>query len=224
MKIIIYSILSFYAWFLNIIFPEKCLWCSRRGDILCDTCIGKIRLAERQTEDGINTLYDYRDPIIKQAIWALKYSRRRHLGEKLGHLLYESLIEECADMKQYSPGSPLYIVPVPISNSRQKKRGYNQAEVIAMHFCARGGKINFELKNNLVTKKVETVPQAKISNRAERFRNIKGVFEVKHKEIIRGRTIIIIDDVTTTGATIMEIIKILKKAGAKKVVGFTLAH
>ena len=54
--------------------------------------------------------------------------------------------------------------------------------------------------------------------------NVRGVFEIKNPEIVKGRTIVVIDDVTTTGGTISEIIKILKKAGAKKVVGFAVAH
>ncbi|MEK7106073.1 MAG: phosphoribosyltransferase family protein, partial [Patescibacteria group bacterium] len=64
----------------------------------------------------------------------------------------------------------------------------------------------------------------RITNRNERLKNVKGVFEIKNPEVVKGRTIIIIDDVTTTGGTIKEILKLLKNSGAKKAVGFTVAH
>ena len=82
----------------------------------------------------------------------------------------------------------------------------------------------FELKNHIVFKKIDTLPQAKITNRKRRLENVRGVFDIKNPENIKGKTIIIIDDVTTTGGTILEIMKILKKSGAKKVIGFAVAH
>ncbi len=209
---------------LDILFPERCIGCHIRGNILCNNCISKIRNAERETENSIVALYDYRDPIIKRAIWKLKYHNRRHLGEKLGQLLYDGLVEDISDLKQYMGNNPIYVIAVPISPNRMKKRGYNQAEVIARNFCICGGKEVLELKKNLVIKKGETIPQAKITNRTKRLNNVHGVFGIKNPEQVVGKTIIVIDDVTTTGATLTEIIKLLKKSGAKRVVGFAVAH
>jgi competence protein ComFC len=209
---------------IEILFPTKCLGCSIKNEILCDNCISKIDQAERETENNIVAVFDYRNPIIKKAIWELKYHHKHYLGKKLGQLLYESLIEDISNMKIEVAGREIYVIPVPISNKKTKKRGYNQALAIAKGFCDSAEKGVFELKNGVVIKKVETIPQAKITNRKRRLENVRGVFEIKNKEIIRGRTIIVIDDVTTTGGTINEIIKILKKAGAKRVVGFAVAH
>jgi ComF family protein len=203
------------------------LGCDNRGAILCDNCIASVRRAERETDSHIIAGYDYRDPLIKKAVWNLKYYRRIHLGNKLGVMLYDVLLEDISDMREYAKGQPIYVIPVPLSKSRQKVRGYNQADRIARSFCSIGNRDSetiFELQNDVVMKKTNTLPQARIANRNERLSNIKGAFEVKNQAQISGRTIIVIDDVTTTGGTLLEIIKILKKAGAKKVVGFAVAH
>lgn len=209
---------------LDICFPSKCIGCKTKNEILCDKCIINIQLAERETEKNILAVFDYRDLLIKKAIWELKYHHKRYLGEKLGQLLYEYLIEDIAELKMEVPGRSIYVIPVPISNKKTKLRGYNQALFIAKGFCSCVNDKTFEIKNNIILKKKETLPQAKITNRKRRLENIKGVFRIKDETIVKGRTFIIIDDVTTTGGTIVEIMKLLKKAGAKKVMGFTVAH
>ncbi|MFA5773726.1 MAG: phosphoribosyltransferase family protein [Candidatus Paceibacterota bacterium] len=209
---------------LDILFPTNCLGCQVKNEILCNNCVQKIQLAERETSVDILAVFDYRDLVIKKAIWELKYHRKRYLGEKLGQLLYEFFIEDISDMKIDVSGRSIYVIPTPISNKKTKMRGYNQALAIAKGFCNRAEIGVFELKDKVVIKKIDNIPQAKISSRKRRLENVRGVFEIKNLEIIKGRTIIIVDDVTTTGGTISEIIKILKKAGAKKVVGFAVAH
>lgn len=209
---------------LDILFPIKCLGCETKNQILCDNCISKIKPAERETERDILALFDYRDTIIKKAIWELKYHNKRYLGKKLGQLLYESMIEEIADLRTMTSGRSIFVVPVPISNIKNKKRGYNQAHIIAKEFCGSAPFNIFKLQNKIVIKKIETIPQARIHERKRRLKNVHGVFEVKNEYLVKGRTFIVIDDVTTTGGTINEIIKILKKAGAKKVIGLAVAH
>lgn len=213
-----------FSLLLEILFPSRCLGCKKKGKILCESCIDGIRLAERPTEEKIMALYDYRDPLVKQAIWKLKYYHSPYLGRKLGELLYSSFLEEIQLLQMFSAGSPIYIVPVPISNDKRKVRGYNQSEIIARGFCNFADTNLFTLKKDIICKKANTIPQARIENRAKRLKNIKGAFEIKNVEHIIGKTIIVIDDVTTTGGTLGEMIKILKKSGAKKVVGFAVAH
>jgi len=209
---------------INILFPIKCLGCEAKDDILCDNCIQKIRIVERETDRNILAVFDYRDPLIKKSIWELKYHHKRYIGEKLGLLLYEFLIEDIADLKIEVSGRSIYVVPVPISNKKTKVRGYNQSFSISKGFCDQAERGIFELKNKIIFKKIDTIPQAKITNRKRRLENVHGVFGIKNNEDIKGRTIIVIDDVTTTGGTISEIMRILKKAGAKKVIGFAVAH
>jgi len=209
---------------INILFPIKCLGCGIKDEILCDNCVKKIQLNERETCENITALFDYRDPLIKKAVWELKYHHKKYLGEKLGQLLYDSLIEEISDLKIEVPNRTIYVIPVPISHKRTKNRGYNQSFVIAKGFCNQASPGIFEIKDKIIIKKIDTEPQAKITNKKRRLKNIQGVFEIKSKDEVKGRTIIIIDDVTTTGGTIGEIMKVLKKAKAKNVFGFTVAH
>jgi competence protein ComFC len=209
---------------IDLLFPVKCLGCGKKEEIFCNNCIGKIHGAERETSSNILAVFDYRDKIIKKAIWELKYHHKRYLGEKLGLLLYEFLSEDISDMKIEVSGRSIYVIPVPISRGKTRLRGYNQSLYIARGFCSLSPVGTFEIKNNIVFKKRNTIPQARIESRRERLENVRGVFEIKNKDIIKGRTVIIIDDVTTTGGTMSEIMKILKSAGAKKVIGFAVAH
>lgn len=209
---------------LETLFPTKCLGCEEKNEILCNNCLVKISLAERETEDNILAVFDYRDPIIKKAVWELKYHHKRYIGERLGQLLYEYMLEEISNIRVLVSGRPILVIPVPISNKKTKLRGYNQSLFIAKGFCDASEVGVFELKKDIIFKKINNIPQAKITNRKRRLENVRGVFDIKNEIVVKGRTIIVIDDVTTTGGTIGEIIKILKKSGAKKVIGFAVAH
>lgn len=209
---------------LNTLFPVKCLGCGQKDETLCDKCISKIHIAERETDRNILAVFDYRDNVIKKAIWELKYHHKKYLGEKLGGLLYAFLIEDISELKTYAGGRPIYVIPVPISNQKTKIRGYNQSLSIARGFCTSSEKSIFEIKNKIVFKKANTIPQAKIQNKKDRLKNVKGVFNIKDGKTLKGRTVIIIDDVTTTGGTINEMMRVLKNAGVKRVVGFAVAH
>lgn len=215
---------SFLYSILDLLFPEKCFRCKKRGTSFCDACVSTIRPAQRETSTTIYALYDYRDPYIKKAIWDLKYHHMFNLGRTLGKLLYEGRIEEVADIRIYTEGQPICVIPVPMSPAKLSARGYNQAEIIAKGFVLRGEKDSLELKNNIVLKTIDTTPQARITNRNIRLRNIHNVFSIKNQEQIKGRAVIVVDDVTTTGGTLTEIMKLLRKSGAKKVVGFAVAH
>ncbi|MCX6747951.1 MAG: phosphoribosyltransferase family protein [Candidatus Nomurabacteria bacterium] len=83
---------------------------------------------------------------------------------------------------------------------------------------------NFKLNKNILIKDKETIHQAHIKERKDRLKNLAGSFQVLNPEIIQNKNIILIDDVTTTGATLKEAKITLKKAGAKKIVAFTIAH
>ena len=217
---------SIYNYTLDIIAPVLCIECKKRGEILCKNCIENLRLVERETESNIFACFDYRDKIIKRVIWNLKYHNHWSFGQKLGKLLYDNMMEEVAELQIYTQGSPIIIIPVPISKPRNKIRGYNQAEKIARGFCNSSPEKIFELRNDIVAKTKETLPQAKITNRKKRLKNIRGIFDIniKYKKFLKGKTVIVIDDVTTTGGTIMEVMKILKKSGVRKVIGMAVAH
>ena len=223
MKVSFNILKSIYGSLLDLLFPKFCLGCGKAGETMCLECIRSIERVQRDSSDGIYACFDYRDPLVKKAIWDLKYHKRSSVGHLLGKLMYENQIEEVADIRIYTSGRSICVIPVPLSKSRLKFRGYNQANMLARGFCDCGEDGLFEIITDAITKK-DSPPQARINNRKRRLNNVKDCFEVVKKDAIKGRTIIVIDDVTTTGGTMTEIIKVLKKSGAKRVVGMALAH
>lgn len=223
MKSLLRVIKSTHAHLLDILLPQKCLGCLKDNFILCSNCIKSIKKSTITANPDIYACFDYQDPLVKKIIWNLKYYNRFTLGKILGKELYIHLYKEIHQIQAENQNLPIYVVPVPLSKKKQRIRGYNQAKMIAEGFCS-SQKECFVLKNNLVIKTIETIPQARMHNKNRRLKNIHGAFQIKDSQIIKGKTIIIIDDVTTTGGTIEEIMKLLKKSGAKKVVGFAVAH
>jgi len=112
------------------------------------------------------------------------------------------------------------IIPVPLCEKRAKERGYNQAELLA-HVVSK--KVNLEMNNKILLRIKQTPTQVNLSH-YERNQNMIDAFKVNNKKVIKGKTILLIDDVYTTGATIQECAKTLIIAGAKKVYALTAAH
>ncbi len=116
----------------------------------------------------------------------------------------------------------IYIVTsVPLSQKRLKKRGYNQSELVARSFCEQNALVYIPL----VEKIKDTKPQAELGY-ADRKRNVIDAYHLlpNQRKEIKGKTILLIDDVLTTGATANEVAKVLKSSGANKVVVLTFAR
>ncbi len=216
---------------LNTIFPVKCLSCGKNGKEFCSKCISDAPVAERETSKWIFPLYDYRHPAIKKALWFFKYKGKRRLAGIFAEIIYSKIIEELSDLSAMENFRNVILIPIPLSPKRLRERGYNQAELICKELIKinnlrRGADI--KLENNILIKPKETEHQARIENRTKRLKNIIGSFAVKNEnkntEPIKGRNIILIDDITTTGATLNEARKTLKQAGARKIIAFTVAH
>lgn len=111
------------------------------------------------------------------------------------------------------------IVPVPISHKRQKERGYNQSLLIAREIAQ---KTNLELMNNCLIKTKNIIEQSKL-NKEDRAQNIYGVYELKNKQLIENKKILLIDDIYTTGSTVNECSRILRKANPEKIGVLVLA-
>ena len=114
------------------------------------------------------------------------------------------------------------ITDVPLHKNRLKSRGYNQSELLAKELSQL---LNLEYMPSCLTRKIDTKPQFKLDKKKRR-ENILGAFVVnpKIKTSIKGKRIILVDDIATTGATLRECAKILKQSGVEKVIGVTLAH
>lgn len=205
----------------NLLYPQKCLNCKKDGYHLCPSCLEKIKRSNQDLTKNISALFDYRDPVIRKAIWQLKYYYKYDLAEELGQFMFNSFKQK---LTLIAEEKPVLVIPIPLSRKKKWKRGYNQSDYIARGFCSNTNPNIFCLEKNLLFKIKNTQSQAKTKNKKLRLKNIQGVFEVRNTEKIAGKTIIIIDDVVTTGGTIKEAMRVLEESGAGKIYAFTLAH
>ena len=209
---------------LDVFFPVNCLSCRERGSLLCLKCLLSSPPAERESADWIFPLFDYRHPPIKKAIWLLKYKGGRRLAKIFAEALYGRILEELGELSQFENFREPILISIPLAPKRERKRGFNQATLLCKELVKLDRDVNFILERNILIKPKDTLHQAQIENRNERLKNIIGSFVIKNPEIIKNRNIILIDDVLTTGATLTEAKKTLKKSGAKKIIAFTVAH
>jgi len=208
---------------LNIVFPHHCVGCGTRHALLCDRCIAFIPQAKNVPGDTLS-VFSYKDPTVRKAVWKLKYKGNTEMGEIFARLLYDRFLEELSEEHLFSDFYNPILVPIPLSKKRLKERGFNQSKIIAreMHKLDMG--TSFTIEKSVLYKIKDTPSQVSIKDRGDRLRNLHGTFRVKDTDTVMGRNIILIDDVTTTGATIDEARKTLMKAGAKNVIAFTVAH
>ena len=157
---------------------------------------------------------------VEQAvIFALKYGGRTDIGAILGEILYDRMISE------YDPdflaGMYDLVTPVPTHRDKQAVRGYNHADLMGKHFARRAG---LRYDPEVVIRTRPTIPMKGLGPEA-RIANIQGAFDVRARRLplIAGARILLIDDIFTTGATIDEIARILKDAGASRVDFLTFA-
>jgi competence protein ComFC len=222
---------NFLETILNIIFPVSCISCKEKGSDLCEKCLLLSREAERESADWIFPLFDYREPAIKKSIWLLKYKGKSRLAKVFANVMYGRILEELADLKAFKNFCDPILIPIPLAPKRKRERGFNQATLICDELIKLDKNNsntdtdeNFKLEKNILFKPKDTEHQARIEDRNKRLKNIVGSFIVKNPEIVKNKNIILIDDVTTTGATLSEAKKILKQSGARKIIAFTIAH
>lgn len=215
--------MGFLSTILDIVFPINCISCGESGSFLCGKCLLEAPEAERESAEWIFPLFDYRHPPVKKALWLLKYKGKVSVANTFGEVMYGRILEELSDLSVMENFTSAILIPIPLSAKRRRKRGFNQAELIAQKLVLLDS-TNFKLEKDILIKPKETEHQAKIENRAKRLKNIVGSFTVESAEKIKNRNIILIDDVTTTGATLNEARKVLKQAGARKIIAFTVAH
>jgi competence protein ComFC len=217
---------------LNIVFPVNCVSCGKRNSDLCFKCLSESREAERESADWIFPLFDYRHIPIKKSIWLLKYKNKKRIANVFAEVMYGRIIEELSELSIMKDFKNAILIPIPLSTERYKERGYNQAVLICQELIKldekNNGEKNFVLEKNILIKIKDTEHQANIKERRDRLKNLIGSFAIKNSkenlEKIKNRNIILIDDVTTTGATLNEAKKILKQSGARKIIAFTIAH
>ena len=219
---------NFKGFIFDLLFPKFCLSCQREGNYLCEDCqstLGVLNTHQKhQTHSpagGLKDLYfalPYQQPLIKNLIKLFKYQPFvKELVIPLTSLIithFQLIEKSTADFVNF------VLVPVPLERKKLKWRGFNQAEEIGKELANFFG---IPLITNCLIKIKETLPQVELSDE-ERRENIKGAFLVKDKELIKNKKILLVDDVYTTGATMEECARVLKKAGAKEVIGIVIAR
>lgn len=197
---------------LDIIFPKFCLGCGRESAYICKDC--EVFLSEVLPSKEVVSVWEY-EGIVEKAIWKIKFDGCYDIvGE---------LIEKAFGKIELNLPADTYITYVPMYIKKEKQRGFNQAELIA--------KKAGEKTNRPVVKLLEKIKDNRSQvglGPKERMENVRGVFrstcEVGDATTPQVNNVFLVDDVYTTGATMQECIKILKKAGVKNVHGFTLAR
>jgi len=213
---------TFIERLLSLILPKD-------ADILKIERMSASELAETMPEAdplpdaGHKALFHYKDPLVRAAIWEIKYKGNKIIAGKLAKLLHESIISQIADAAAFANFTDPLLVPIPASGSTIRERGFNQCELIAKELEKIDGKNTFTASFDALKKITDTPHQSKLKNRAERLKNLKGSFGADPLKI-KDRNIILLDDVITTGATMREAEKTLRRAGAKSVICFALAH
>lgn len=175
------------------------------------TCFSCIEFPPLFTMHRSFSIYD---GVVREMILLMKFKKIRIFGETLTKIAYEHLKEN------NSIFDCDLIIPVPISNKRKTLRGFNQSEVIAEKLSKL---LKKSILKNVLIKKIDTIPQSLLSFR-ERMENVRGSFKVKGNEPLKGKSILLVDDIYTTGSTVSECCKVLLKAGAKEIKVFTIAR
>jgi len=209
---------------IDLIYPPRCPLCDSfvdKGGSPCASCAASLHgldadadmphLRRRWIGRCVSCFaYEGR---LKDALHGFKYQKRLDQVRYFG----EVLVRKAAAHTEFD-----VVMPVPMHSKKLRSRGFNQAALLAKYL---GKKRDVVVDFDSLRRTRDERPQVGLE-RAERLRNIKGAFEIKVKGIseLRGKNIILIDDVLTTGATINECARILKKAGASSVSGLTVAR
>ena len=204
---------------LNYVFPTQCIVCTKPGPDICDECIGNLHAPKISNYEWIISLWDYHDKRVEKIMRHIKNIPNNRIAQILAHKAISRLRNEpiCKQL------SKTIIVPIPIGRARFRSRGYNQSLLLARPIAAL---LRRPINQSVLIKNRQTKKQGTTGSRDERLVNILGSFSVPQNQIhtIFERDILIIDDITTTGSTLLEARKTLLDAGARRVIAVTIAN
>lgn len=205
---------------LSFFYPRRCILCRRpldREEIdICPTCCSEIPKAPMRTDgldgiDGWTALWAY-DGAVRESILRYKFDKRRSYGKHFGSLLAKKVEEDFGDNFDV-------IVYVPVSLLRNIKRGYDQVQVLAKPMAK-----HFGLKLHKVLRKSRrNATQSTLESLEEREKNVQGVYRAIAPHLVSGKRVLLLDDIITTGSTVKECARVLRAAGANKVLCAAIA-
>jgi ComF family protein len=222
--------------FLELFFPKKCLGCGRMGNYICAGCLQEVSLSKPvcpvckepsidgfthsgcvkpYSLDGLTAVWRY-EKVVKKAIWAIKYKYAYEISNEIAR--YAALYLK--DALQFRILKDIMLVPIPSHKKRRNWRGFNQAEKIGKLIADR---MNWKFLPDFLIREKLAVPQMRLSGK-ERVENVRGVFAFNPRYSLspKSHSLILFDDVYTTGSTLKEACKVLKRAGCKSVWGLTI--
>ena len=218
--------------FLDYFLPRFCVSCSYKlsldEDTICKDCLNKIERATQERiiheynrkfkekeiiEDFFSLFVFEKDKELQHSIHALKYNKKFKIGIFLGKLLGLEL------QKSHPEWKIDLIIPIPLHQLKKAERGFNQSFYIAKGLSK---VLHSDVKENLV-KRIKYTESQTTMNITERKENISGAFKIRTKKSLKGKNILLIDDVITTGATISECGIILKNTGVQKIYAASIA-
>lgn len=232
----------------NLLFPKVCLGCGRIGSYFCENCLKQIptllrheticpvcakpavggathpRCQTKYTPDGLITLFHY-EGMVRKAIKLLKYQRVKDLIPEFSTVITQILQYSRRDIST----SMIYIievdnptiVPVPLHSLREKSRWFNQSELLAKSIAE---EFHLNFQHDILVRTKFSKPQAGLLKK-DRLQNIKDSFKLTpNAQLLTPSSVILFDDVWTTGATMRECVNVLKRGGVKKVWCLTVAR
>ncbi len=217
------SLKTFGEYFLDFIFPKSetvfDLESLPVGELL-----NKLSPAREIENERLVVLFDYKDENVRTLVWELKYKGNRKVANKFAQMLIDVLQAELAERVLFEKFVEPILIPMPISNQRRRERGWNQTEILAEEIMRLDNSL-FKYEPNILIKDLHTDSQARThATKRERLENLARSMSVRDPEQIRGRNIILLDDVTTTGSTFAEATRALKESGIRKILCVALAH
>ena len=206
----------FYS-LIKLFFPSLCISCGILGDSLCFRCLYHIELSPHIRElDGLKVhaglYYSEESEILKRLIHPFKY---QHQGEVFR--IFVPYMVKVLTLHEMNPHH-LILVPVPLHPKRERERGYNQAALLAKWVAKCVGAT---VRPYLIRQK-ETQSQAQITEKASRAENLKDAFSLKDS-LPKGGHFLLVDDIVTSGSTLLACAQILREAGAEKISALVLA-
>jgi len=231
---------DFHAAVVDLLFPSYCTVCSKNVSIkenyLCADCIEKLHNYDSQCEVCASTLIDdichfcegravffdknmslfaYNDHLQK-IIYGLKFEKKERLALFFGKGAWDFIVSD-EDLMHLIDN--VVVVPVPMHRRKLRKRGFNQSELIAQELAKRGKLL---MQKPLYVKRAQEAQKNMAYE--DRFVNTIGQFAVKKRAQLKDKSILLVDDVFTTGATVNECARVLKKDGAHRVFSLTMGR
>lgn len=227
---------------LEAVFPTVCLGCGAGGELLCEKCLAAAPQAEKmcfncQAASGngvcpecarrfrlgkarIFWATNYRYEPVRRLIRTLKYRHAASAATILAEMIHARSSDQHRVLVKATAQNTL-VIPVPMHAARLRERGENHAALIAEEFAKLA---NLTFAPDILLKIRPTHSQVEARSRAERLKNLAKSFVVRDAAKITGQNIILVDDVLTTGATIIECVKVLRIAGADRITVLVVAH